>query len=154
MGAHPSALIGEAPRGTPNNLMPFIAQVAAGRRKQLDIFGCDYNTPDGTGVRDYLHVMDLAEAHLAALRSMTNGSGVRTFNIGTGRGYSVLEMLQAFERAAEREIPFEFVERRVGDIATSIADPARANDVLGWRATRGLQEMCADAWAWQLLQDD
>ena len=149
VGAHDTAQIGEAPTGVPNNLMPYVAQVAAGQRAQLSVFGDDYNTPDGTGVRDYIHVVDLAQAHLAALELTGRQSGVEAINVGTGRGYSVLEMLRAFEAASGRPVPFEITERRAGDVATVLADPARAADVMGWRATRDLDTMCRDAWAWQ-----
>lgn len=149
VGAHPSARIGEAPQGVPNNLMPYVAQVAVGWRETLSVFGDDYDTPDGTGVRDYIHVVDLAAAHLAALDLTGKGPGVHAINVGTGQGYSVLEMIRAFERASERKIPFVITDRRPGDIATSLADPSRAADRMGWRAERGLQDMCNDAWAWQ-----
>jgi len=150
VGAHPSALIGEAPAGVPQNLMPYVAQVAAGARPELAVFGADYDTPDGTGVRDYIHVMDLAEAHLAALDLTGREAGVEALNVGTGRGHSVKEMIAAFARASGREIPFRIAPRRPGDVARSLADPGRAADRLGWRASRGLDAMCADAWAWTL----
>jgi UDP-glucose 4-epimerase len=149
VGAHPSARLGEAPQGVPNNLMPFVAQVASGWREKLSVFGDDYDTPDGTGVRDYIHVIDLAAAHLAALELTARGAGVHAINVGTGQGYSVLEMIRAFEAASGREIPFVITGRRPGDIATSLADPSRARDQLGWEARLGLDEMCRDAWAWQ-----
>lgn len=149
VGAHPSARIGEAPQGVPNNLMPYVAQVAAGQREALSVFGNDYDTPDGTGVRDYIHVLDLAAAHLAALDLTGRQTGVEAINIGTGRGYSVMEMIRAFEAASGREIPYVITDRRPGDIASSLADPALAERVLGWRATRDLDDMCADAWRWQ-----
>jgi UDP-glucose 4-epimerase len=150
VGAHPSGLIGEDPRGVPNNLVPFIAQVAAGRRPLLRIFGDDYATPDGTCQRDYIHVQDLAAGHVAALTALADGEpGVRTWNLGTGQPTSVLEMLAAFERAVGREIPHEIVGRRPGDAAVSYADPSRANRELGWVAERGVDEMCADTWHWQ-----
>ena len=148
-GAHPSARIGEAPQGVPNNLMPFLTQVAVGWRDQLSVFGNDYDTPDGTGVRDYIHVVDLADAHLAALALTGTGPGVHAINVGTGQGYSVLQMVQAFEKASGKDIPFVITDRRPGDIATSLADPTLANKRLGWQATRGLDDMCKDAWAWQ-----
>ena len=148
VGAHPSALLGEAPSGVPNNLMPYIAQVAAGQRKELSVFGNDYDTPDGTGVRDYIHVMDLAEAHLAALDLTKREKGVSALNIGTGQGYSVFDMIAAFKRASNRDIPFRIAPRRSGDVAVSLADPKAAKDRMGWQARRGLDEMCADAWAW------
>ncbi|MEM0947209.1 MAG: UDP-glucose 4-epimerase GalE [Pseudomonadota bacterium] len=149
VGAHPSARIGEAPQGIPQNLMPFVAQVATGRRKELAVFGDDWPTPDGTGVRDYIHVMDLAAAHLAALDLTGRETGVEALNVGTGQGYSVLEMVRAFETASGRAVPYRIAPRRPGDIGTSLADPARAAERLGWRSTLGLDEMCADAWAWQ-----
>lgn len=147
IGAHPSARIGEDPRGTPNNLLPYLAQVAIGRRPSLRVWGNDYPTPDGTGVRDYLHVMDLAEGHVAALRSLERGS--ITVNLGTGRGYSVLEVVEAFERASGRKIALEFHERRPGDVAVCFADPSRAAELLGWRARLTLDDMCRDMWRWQ-----
>lgn len=149
VGAHPSARIGEAPQGVPNNLMPYVAQVAVGWREKLSVFGDDYDTPDGTGVRDYIHVVDLAAAHLAALGLTGEGPGVHAINVGTGQGYSVLEMVRAFERASGRRIPYVITDRRPGDIATSLADPSRAAERMNWRAERGLQDMCDDAWAWQ-----
>ncbi|MBE0617821.1 MAG: UDP-glucose 4-epimerase GalE [Proteobacteria bacterium] len=149
VGAHPSGRIGEDPNGIPNNLLPYISQVAVGKLPELRVFGDDYPTPDGTGVRDYIHVVDLALGHLKALERLHTTRGVSTWNLGTGRGYSVLEMLAAFERAADRPIPYRVVERRPGDIATCYADPAKARKELGWAATRGLEEMTADAWRWQ-----
>lgn len=149
VGAHPSARIGEAPQGAPNNLMPYVAQVAIGRRETLSVFGNDYETPDGTGVRDYIHVLDLAQAHLAALDLTARTPGVHAINVGTGRGYSVMEMISAFKAASGRDIPFVITERRLGDIATSVADPSKAVDQLKWRATRDLEDMCEDAWRWQ-----
>jgi UDP-glucose 4-epimerase len=149
VGAHPSGLLGEDPQGTPNNLMPFIAQVAVGRRAHLTVFGNDYPTPDGTGVRDYIHVLDLADGHVAALRHAEGKTGVHVFNLGTGRGNSVLEMLAAFEKACGRTLPHVVAPRRAGDVAACWADPSKAAQVLGWEARRGLDEMCADAWRWQ-----
>ncbi len=149
VGAHASGLIGEDPQGLPNNLMPFVAQVAAGRRAFLNVWGKDYPTPDGTGVRDYIHVVDLAEGHVAALDYLDRQGGMLTVNLGTGRGYSVLEMVQAFARASGREIPYRIAARRPGDIAACWADPGLANRLLGWKATRSLEQMCADAWRWQ-----
>jgi UDP-glucose 4-epimerase len=149
VGAHPSGTIGEDPRGTPNNLMPYVAQVAVGRRAALDVFGNDYATPDGTGVRDYLHVMDLAEGHVAALRHLQLAGESVTVNLGTGRGVSVLELVAAFERASGRTVPCRIVPRRAGDIAACYADPALAERLLGWKATRSLDAMCADSWRWQ-----
>lgn len=149
VGAHPSGLIGEDPAGTPNNLMPFVTQVAVGQRPELAIFGHDYPTPDGTGVRDYIHVMDLAEGHVAALRALLAGDGSFTVNLGTGRGCSVLELVHAFQRASGRTVPYRFAPRRPGDIARCWADPSRANKRLGWQARRTLDDMCADSWRWQ-----
>ena len=149
VGAHPSGRIGEDPNGIPNNLMPFISQVAVGKREQLQIFGGDYPTPDGTGVRDYIHVMDLAKGHLHALERLKDFDKVMTINLGTGRGYSVLEMVKAFEKASGKKVPYKIVKRRAGDIATCYADPSYAKEVLGWEATRGIEEMCRDAWRWQ-----
>jgi UDP-glucose 4-epimerase len=152
VGAHASGLIGESPRGVPNNLFPYIAQTAAGLRARLRVFGNDYPTPDGTGVRDYIHVVDLARGHLAALEFLMRGEGGGrnlALNLGCGRGYSVLEAVDAFARASGREIPCEIVGRRPGDVAECVADPRRAEAVLGWRATRGLDAMCADTWAFQ-----
>jgi UDP-glucose 4-epimerase len=151
VGAHASGRIGEDPDGVPNNLMPFVSQVAVGRLPRLRVFGDDYPTPDGTGVRDYIHVVDLALGHLRALERIDALAGVTTLNLGTGRGYSVLEMVRAFERAAGRPIPYEIVARRAGDVAACWADPARAAAVLGWRAERDLAAMCEDAWRWQRL---
>lgn len=149
VGAHPSGLIGENPRGIPNNLMPYIAQVASGQRPHLSIYGDDYPTPDGTGVRDYIHVMDLVEGHLAALRYLEQQAGLLTVNLGTGRGCSVREALQAFERASLRTIPYRIAPRRPGDVACCYADASRARTLLGWQAQRDLDSMCADAWRWQ-----
>jgi UDP-glucose 4-epimerase len=151
VGAHPSGLMGEDPQGIPNNLMPFVAQVAVGRRDRLRVFGNDYPTPDGTGVRDYIHVLDLADGHLAALEYGHGRPGLHLFNLGTGQGHSVLEMLQAFGRACGRELPYEIAPRRLGDVANCWADPARAEALLGWHARRGLDEMCADTWRWQSM---
>jgi UDP-glucose 4-epimerase len=149
VGAHESGLIGEDPQGIPNNLMPFVAQVAVGRREFLNIWGNDYGTPDGTGVRDYIHVVDLAEGHVAALDYLGRHGGMLTVNLGAGRGHSVLDMVKAFETASGRAIPYRVADRRAGDIAQFWADPALANRLLGWKATRGLDAMCADAWRWQ-----
>lgn len=154
IGAHESGLIGEDPKGIPNNLMPYITQVAVGKRPKLSIFGNDYPTPDGTGVRDYIHVVDLARGHVAALRYALRYRGAEAFNLGTGRGYSVLEVVAAFERASGRSIPREFAPRRPGDIAISYADPSKARAVLGWTATKGIEGMCADAWRWQRENPD
>ena len=148
--AHPSGTIGEDPSDIPNNLMPYIAQVAVGRREKLSIFGGDYPTPDGTGVRDYIHVEDLAAGHIAALvRLGTTTDAVSTWNLGTGHGTSVLELVTAFERACGHELAYEIVDRRPGDVAASYADPSRAEAELGWRATRTVDDMCVDTWRWQ-----
>lgn len=149
VGAHASGRIGEDPDGLPNNLMPYVSQVAVGKLTKLRVFGDDYPTPDGTGVRDYIHVVDLALGHLKALERIDALPGVTTLNLGTGRGYSVLEMVRAFEAACGRSVPFEVVARRAGDIAACWADPALAQQILGWRAERDLVTMCADAWRWQ-----
>ena len=150
VGAHPSGTIGEDPSGIPNNLFPYISQVAVGRLDKLRVFGDDYDTTDGTALRDYIHVEDLAAGHVAALSRLTSTDrAVSTWNLGTGKGSSVLEMLHAFERAVSRTLPYEVVGRRAGDIAASYADPARANSELGWTATRTIDDMCADSWRWQ-----
>ncbi len=149
VGAHASGRIGEDPNGIPNNLVPFIAQVAVGKLPQLSIFGDDYPTPDGTGVRDYIHVSDLALGHLKALERLQGNPGVVTYNLGTGRGYSVLEMIRAFEKASGREIAYKVVSRRPGDIAACYADPSRAQQELGWQAEKTVDQMCADSWSWQ-----
>ncbi|AMO24142.1 UDP-glucose 4-epimerase GalE [Ramlibacter solisilvae] len=149
VGAHPSGLIGEDPADVPNNLMPYIAQTAMGTREQLNVFGNDYPTPDGTGVRDYIHVCDLAEGHVAALRYLLESGKGLTVNLGTGRGYSVLEVRRAFEKASGRDIPYRIAPRRPGDVAQCYADPELARELLGWQASRSLDEMCADSWRWQ-----
>jgi len=149
VGAHESGLIGERPQGTPNNLMPYVAQVATGQREYLNIWGNDYPTPDGTGVRDYIHVCDLADGHVAALNYLNQEGGLLTVNLGTGHGYSVLEMVKAFEKASGHPVPYKFAQRREGDSAKSWADPSLAKKLLGWHARRGLDEMCAHAWRWQ-----
>jgi UDP-glucose 4-epimerase len=149
VGAHESGLIGEEPTGIPNNLLPYVAQVAAGQRPQLHVFGNDYPTPDGTGVRDYIHVMDLVEGHLAALNYLFDQGGLLTVNLGTGCGYSVLDMVRAFEAASGRPVPYALALRRPGDVAACYADPQLAADLLGWKARRGLDQMCSDAWRWQ-----
>ena len=151
VGAHASGRIGEDPDGIPNNLTPYITQVAVGRRERLQVFGGDYDTPDGTGVRDYIHVMDLVEGHVATLRFLERQAGLHAINLGTGRGVSVLEMVRAFEAAAGVSIPFEIVARRPGDVAACWADPGLAETLLGWRASRELPDMCTDAWRWQRL---
>lgn len=148
-GAHPSGLIGEDPAGIPNNLMPYITQVALGQRPFLQVFGSDYPTPDGTGVRDYIHVCDLAEGHVAALKVLLEQGRSLTVNLGTGRGYSVLEVVRAFEAASGRQLPYQLMPRRPGDIAQCYADPSLAQQLLGWHAKRSLEEMCADSWRWQ-----
>ena len=150
VGAHPSGTIGEDPSGIPNNLVPFIAQVAVGKREKLLVFGDDYDTVDGTGVRDYIHVEDLAAGHIAALEALEDTHiAVHTWNLGTGRGTSVLEMLRAFEKVVGRPLPYEIVPRRPGDIATSYADPSKANAELGWSTKKTIDDMCADVWRWQ-----
>ena len=154
VGAHESGLIGEDPNGIPNNLMPFVSQVAIGKRPEVVVFGDDYPTPDGTGVRDYIHVVDLARGHLKALDALRNTQGALTINLGTGRGYSVLEMIKAFSLACGRELPYRIAARRPGDVAASYADPAYAAKVLGWRAERGIEQMCADSWRWQSRNPD
>jgi UDP-glucose 4-epimerase len=152
VGAHESGLIGEDPNGIPNNLMPLVSQVAIGRRPRLNVFGGDYPTSDGTGVRDYIHVVDLAKGHLAALQAMYKWEGVKplTVNLGTGHGYSVLDMVRAFEKASGRAVPYQIVGRRPGDIATCYADPALAERLLGWKAQFCVERMCEDAWRWQM----
>ena len=154
IGAHPSGRIGEDPRGIPNNLLPYVAQVAVGRHAKLRVFGNDYPTVDGTGVRDYIHVTDLAEGHVAALRFLEAGSESVVANLGTGRGTSVLELVAAFERASGRSIPVEFAPRRAGDVAACVAAPALAAARLGWKASLGVDAMCADAWRWQEANPD
>ena len=149
VGAHTSGLIGEDPQGMPNNLMPFVAQVAVGKREFVNVWGNDYPTPDGTGVRDYIHVLDLAAGHLKALERLQQHAECRAINLGTGVGYSVLDMIHAFELASGRSVPHRIAARRDGDIAACYADPAQAVGLLGWRATRDLQAMCTDAWRWQ-----
>jgi UDP-glucose 4-epimerase len=149
VGAHPSGLIGEDPAGIPNNLMPFVTQVAVGMRPFLNVFGSDYPTVDGTGVRDYIHVQDLAEGHVAALKTLLARPASFTVNLGTGRGYSVLEVVRAFEQASGRKVAYKLVNRRAGDVAQCYADPGRARKLLGWEARHSLAEMCADAWRWQ-----
>ena len=150
VGAHPSGRIGEDPNGIPNNLFPFVSQVAVGRRQELQVFGNDWPTPDGTGVRDYIHVMDLAEGHLAAIQHlMEQGPQLLTVNLGSGQGHSVLEVVQAFEKASGSSVAYQLVERRPGDAATTVADPSLANHVLGWQTKRSLEEICRDGWSWQ-----
>ncbi|NLW67669.1 MAG: UDP-glucose 4-epimerase GalE [Bacteriovoracaceae bacterium] len=154
VGAHASGLIGEDPNGMPNNLMPFISQVAVGKLPMLSVFGNDYPTRDGTGVRDYIHVMDLARGHIHALKKLEQRPGIVTYNLGTGQGYSVLEMVRAFEKASGRKIPYRIAERRPGDIASCYADPSKAESELGWKAQRGIDDMCRDSWKWQSLNPD
>src|SRR5450830_1758164 len=149
VGAHESGLIGETPNGIPNNLVPYIAQVASGQREQLSVYGGDYPTPDGTGMRDYIHVVDLAIGHVKTLSKLATGPGVVTYNLGTGRGVSVLEMVHAFEQACGKPIPYRIVPRRPGDIAKCYADPSRAREELGWTAERDIAQMCADSWRYQ-----
>jgi UDP-glucose 4-epimerase len=154
VGAHESGLMGEDPNGIPNNLLPYIAQVAFGKLPELAVFGNDYPTPDGTGVRDYIHVVDLAEGHLRALEAMQTHTGAHVWNLGTGQGYSVLEMVRAFEAASGKPVPYRVASRRPGDIATCYADPSKAESELGWKAKRGLPEMMRDAWRWQSMNPD
>ena len=149
IGAHSSGLIGEDPRGIPNNLMPFIAQVAVGRREYLNVFGNDYDTHDGTGVRDYIHVVDLARGHVAAINYMQQHKGESVFNLGTGNGYSVLDMVHAFEKVTGKKVPYKIAPRRPGDLATVYASPDKSAELLGWKAEYGLEDMCRDTWAWQ-----
>lgn len=149
IGAHPSGKIGEDPNGIPNNLVPYITQVAIGKLRVLNIFGSDYETPDGTGVRDYIHVVDLAAGHIKALQKLNENPGNVVYNLGTGKGYSVLEIINTFSKVTGKEIPYRFVERRPGDVAVSYADPSKANNELSWSAKYGLEEMCTDAWRWQ-----
>ena len=149
IGAHESGRIGEDPKGIPNNLVPYIAQVAVGKLKCLGVFGDDYDTPDGTGVRDYIHVVDLAVGHVKAIEKMKGQTGVHIYNLGTGVGYSVLDVVKAYEKACEKKIPYEIKPRRAGDIATCYCDATKAKEELGWVAERGIEEMCADSWRWQ-----
>lgn len=151
IGAHKSGLIGEDPKGIPNNLVPYVAQVAIGKLKCLGVFGDDYDTPDGTGVRDYIHVVDLAKGHVAAIKKLEEKKGVLIYNLGTGKGYSVLDVVHAFEKACGKEIPYEVKPRRPGDVAACYADPAKAKAELGWEAENGIEEMCADSWKWQSM---
>ena len=151
IGAHESGLIGEDPRGIPNNLMPYITQVAVGRREFLSVFGNDYNTHDGTGVRDYIHVVDLAMGHVAAVNYVAKAAGCEVFNLGTGTGYSVLDMVKAFETANGVPVPYRITDRRPGDIATCYADPSKSREILGWNAERNLEDICRDSWRWQRM---
>lgn len=149
IGAHKSGKIGENPKGIPNNLLPYVAQVAVGKLEYVGVFGNDYDTPDGTGVRDYIHVVDLAQGHVKAIEKLLENPGVKIYNLGTGQGYSVLEVIKAFERACGHEIPYQMKPRRPGDIATCYSDASPAKQELGWEAKYGINEMCADAWRWQ-----
>lgn len=149
IGAHQSGMIGEAPNGIPNNLMPYITQVAVGKLKELGVFGNDYDTPDGTGIRDYIHVVDLANGHVKALKAIENKCGLAVYNLGTGQGYSVLDIVRAFEEANEIKIPYVIKPRRPGDIAVCYSDPSKAEKELGWKAQYGITDMCRDAWRWQ-----
>lgn len=149
VGAHKSGLIGEDPNDIPNNLMPYVSQVAVGKLKELSVFGDDYSTPDGTGVRDYIHVVDLAIGHLKAIEKLRSNPGLVIYNLGTGKGTSVLDMIKAFEKASDKKVAYKIAPRRPGDIATCYADPEKAESELGWNAERGIQEMCEDAWKWQ-----
>ena len=154
IGAHPSGRIGEDPKGIPNNLVPFVARVAIGRLPEVGVFGDDYDTPDGTGVRDYIHVVDLAKGHVKALQKFSEENAVRVYNLGTGHGYSVLDVLHAYEQACGRSIPYTIRPRREGDIAQSYCDPGKARKELGWEAMYGIEEMCADSWRWQSMNPD
>ena len=154
IGAHSSGKIGEDPKGIPNNLVPYIAQVAVGKLEKLGVFGDDYDTPDGTGVRDYIHVVDLAVGHVKAVEKLKKKEGVSIYNLGTGKGYSVLEVLHAYEKACGKTLPYEIKPRRAGDIAACYADPTKAGKELGWSASRGIEEMCADSWRWQSNNPD
>ena len=149
IGAHPSGTMGEDPNGIPNNLMPYITQVAIGKRKELGVFGNDYDTPDGTGVRDYIHVVDLARGHVCALKAIDRKCGLAIYNLGTGHGYSVLDVVKAFEKANGVKVPYSIKPRRAGDIATCYSDPSKAERELGWKAIYGIEEMCRDSWHWQ-----
>ncbi|MCD8105305.1 MAG: UDP-glucose 4-epimerase GalE [Lachnospiraceae bacterium] len=151
IGAHKAGIIGEDPKGIPNNLVPYIAQVAVGKLEKLGVFGDDYDTPDGTGVRDYIHVVDLANGHVKAMKKFDDEPAVRIYNLGTGKGYSVLQVLHAFEKACGKKLPYEIKPRRAGDIATCYADPTKAKEELGWEAQYGIDEMCADSWRWQSM---
>ena len=154
IGAHESGLIGEDPKGIPNNLLPYVAQVASGKLEMVHVFGNDYDTPDGTGVRDYIHVVDLAKGHVKAIEGMEKLDGVNIFNLGTGTGYSVLDIIKAFSEACGKELPYVIDPRRPGDIATCYSDPSKALEVLGWKAEKNLEDMCRDAWRWQSQNPD
>ena len=154
IGAHESGLIGEDPKGIPNNLLPYVAQVAVGKLESVGVFGDDYDTPDGTGVRDYIHVVDLAVGHVKAIKKLEDKEGVSIYNLGTGKGYSVLDVVKAYEKACGKPIKYEIKPRRPGDIAQCYADPTKAEKELGWVAERGIEEMCADSWRWQSMNPD
>ncbi len=154
IGAHESGRIGEDPKGIPNNLLPYVAQVASGKLEKVHVFGNDYDTPDGTGIRDYIHVVDLAVGHVKAIEGMERLDGVNVFNLGTGIGYSVLDIIKAFDKACGKELPYVIDPRRPGDIASCYSDPSKAEKLLGWRAERGIEEMCRDAWNWQSKNPD
>ena len=154
IGAHKSGLIGEDPKGIPNNLLPYVAQVAIGKLKCIGVFGDDYDTPDGTGVRDYIHVVDLARGHVKALEKFKEEKTVRIYNLGTGHGYSVLQVVKAFGKACGKELPYEIKPRRAGDIATCYCNPEKAKEELGWVAEYGIEEMCEDSWRWQSNNPD
>jgi UDP-glucose 4-epimerase len=149
VGAHESGEIGEDPNGLPNNLLPYVSQVAVGKLQKLSVYGNDYNTPDGTGIRDYIHVVDLALGHVLALKKLESNPGIVTYNLGTGKGYTVLEIVAAFEKASGKKIPYQIVARRPGDVASCYADPTLALRELGWKADRSIDQMCADTWRWQ-----
>ncbi len=149
IGSHESGKIGEDPNGIPNNLLPFVAQVAVGKRAELSVFGDDYNTKDGTGIRDYIHVVDLSIGHLKAIKKLNSNPGIVAYNLGTGNGYSVFEIIEAYKKASQKEIPFKIIERRAGDIAISFANAEKAFNELDWKAERGIEEMCKDSWKWQ-----
>ena len=154
IGAHKSGTMGEDPKGIPNNLVPYVSQVAVGKRPHVNVFGNDYDTPDGTGVRDYIHVVDLAIGHVKAIQALERTKGVNIYNLGTGKGYSVLDIIKAFSKACGQDLPYVIQERRAGDIATCYADPTKAREELGWVAERGIEEMCEDAWRWQSANPD
>lgn len=154
IGAHESGLIGEDPKGIPNNLLPYVAQVAIGKLERLGVFGDDYDTPDGTGVRDYIHVVDLAAGHVKAIKKLADKEGVSVYNLGTGKGYSVLDVVRAFEKACGHAIPYQIMPRRAGDIAVCYCDPSKAKQELGWEAQYGIGRMCEDSWRWQSMNPD
>jgi UDP-glucose 4-epimerase len=154
IGAHESGMIGEDPKGIPNNLLPYVAQVASGKLEKVHVFGNDYDTPDGTGIRDYIHVVDLAKGHVKAIEGMEKLDGVNIFNLGTGHGYSVLDIIKAFSKACGKDLPYVIDPRRPGDIAVCYSDPAKAKEVLGWTAEKNLEDMCRDGWNWQSKNPD